>query len=474
MSGIVGRAWNGPGHRRSTINDRRAPGSCAIIRLVALDEQIRDAGVVGAGGAGFPTHVKAAGRAEVVIANGAECEPVLLTDQWVMANHPAQIVEALRAEASATGAGRLVIAVKAKYGEVIRRFKPFLGGTPPVELFELDDTYPSGDEHVMVHEVTGRVVPEGGLPLDVGALVQNVATLVNIRRAMAGHPVIHKHVTVAGEVRRPGVYIVPVGTRASEVIAAAGGAVLDDYRVIDGGPMMGRVLDDLDSPVTKVTSGLLVLPPDSPAVGLHDAGRNVQLRRAMAVCCQCRMCTDLCPRYLLGHRIEPHKAMRALHNGDLRSREIEAMAFLCCQCEVCSAYACPLGLSPCEVFAEFKGRNAAEGVKNPYRDRPTDSREAYRWSRVPKGRLTQRLDLEAYVGPPVGVPEDIPEPWEVVIPLMQHLGAPALPQVRPGDWVRAGDCIGDIPQGSLGARVHASIDGAVKAVSRDHVRIARS
>lgn len=449
---------------------------------MSLAEAVKAAGVVGAGGAGFPTHVKVSSRVDTLIANGAECEPVLATDQWVMARHAGEIVEALREVGRAVGARRVVLAVKHKYREVIRRFRPFLDQegrsvcptrSPAIELFELGDFYPSGDEQVLVHEVTGRVVPEGGLPLDVGVVVQNVSTLLNVHRAMAGSPVLLKHVTVAGEVRRPGVYVVPVGTSAAEVIATAGGATIPDFRVIDGGPMMGFLLSDTDRPVTKTTSGYLVLPPDHPVVQRRLPTYQAEHRLAMAVCCGCRMCTDLCPRYLLGHRIEPHKAMRAVQSRTEDSVHVLAMGHLCCLCGVCEAYACPMGLSPRRVFESFKVRLGAEKVPNPYRARPAEAREARAWSRVPKARLTDRLQLAGYVLPAVGEPLPVPEPREVRIPLRQHIGAPARPVVRSGDRVAAGDCIAEVPEGALGARVHASISGVVRSVDDKSVRIVR-
>ncbi len=440
---------------------------------MSLAEAVKAAGVVGAGGAGFPTHVKVASRVDTLIANGAECEPILATDQWVMARHAGEISEALREVAQVVGARRVVLAVKHKYQEVIRRFRPFLDHDPRIALFELGDFYPSGDEQVLVNEVTGRVVPEGGLPLDVGVVVQNVSTLLNVHRAMAGTPVIRKHVTVAGEVRRPGVYVVPVGTSAADVLAAAGGATLPDFRVVDGGPMMGFLLPDTDRPVTKTTSGYLVLPPDHPVVQRRLPSPKAEHRLAMAVCCGCRMCTDLCPRYLLGHRIEPHKAMRAVQSRTEDSAHVLAMGYLCSLCGVCEAYACPMGLSPRRVFESFKVRLGAEKVPNPYRARPAEAREARAWSRVPKARLTERLQLARYVLPPVGEPLPVPEPWEVRIPLRQHIGAPARPVVRSGDRVAAGDCIAEVPEGALGARVHASISGVVAGVDDRSVRIVR-
>ena len=440
---------------------------------MGLVDAIRAAGVVGAGGAGFPAHVKAQSRVDVLIANGAECEPVLVTDQWVMARHAGEIAEAIREVGAAVGARRLVLATKHKYQEVIRRFRPFLDGPLAIELFELGDFYPSGDEQVLVHEVTGRVVPEGGLPLDVGALVQNVSTLLNIRRAIAGQPVLLKHVTVAGEVPRPGVYVVPIGIAVRDVIAAAGGPTVRESRVIEGGPMMGFLVPDLERPVTKTTSGYLVLPPDHPLVQRLAITHEAEQRNAMAVCCGCRLCTDLCPRYLLGHRIEPHRAMRAVHARMEEAAHILQMGALCCLCGVCEAYACPMGLSPRRVFETFKQRLAKEKVPPVYRARPESAREAHAWSRVPKQRLTERLQLARYLLPPVGEPEPVPEPFEVRIPLRQHIGAPCVPLVRAGDRVRAGDCIGEIPSGALGARVHASVSGVVRSVDGSAVRIRR-
>lgn len=440
---------------------------------MSLAEVVRAAGVVGAGGAGFPTHIKVSSRVDTLIANGAECEPVLATDQWVMARHAGEISDALREVAQAVGARRVVLAVKHKYQEVIRRFRPFLQHDPRIELFELGDFYPSGDEQVLVSEVTGRVVPEGGLPLHVGVLVQNVSTLLNIRRAMAGNPVILKHVTVAGEVRRPGVYVVPVGTSIAHVIASAGGTTIPDFRVIDGGPAMGFLVTDTSRPVTKTTSGYLVLPTEHPVVQRRLPTYEAENRMAMAVCCGCRMCTDLCPRYLLGHRIEPHKAMRAVQARTEDSVHVLAMGHLCCLCGVCEAYACPMGLSPRRVFEAFKVRLNAEKIPNPYRARPHEVREAQAWSRVPKERLTNRLQLARYILPPVGEPLSVAEPWEVRIPLRQHIGAPARPLVRTGDRVTKGDCIGEVPEGAVGARVHASITGVVRGVDDTVVRIVR-
>jgi Na+-translocating ferredoxin:NAD+ oxidoreductase RnfC subunit len=389
-----------------------------------------------------------------------------------MCQHPAEIVSALAALASEVKATRAVLGIKHHYEAAIDRLRPHAEAAG-VELALLADQYPMGDEHVLVHEVTGRVVPEGGIPLQVGVVVQNTSTLLNIHHASKGIPVILKHVTVAGHVARPGVFLAPVGTPAGIVLGAAGGATIPDYRVLEGGPMMGNLLPDLLAPVVKTTSGYLVLPPDSPVVARRCGSMTQEFRRTLAVCCQCRMCTDLCPRYLLGHRIKPNLAMRAVHAGLEEAPDVIAMGHLCSQCGVCQDYACPLGLSPKRVFGAFKEKLASTRTPNPYKNRPEAPLPEQAWARVPKARLTGRLGLAPFVPPGSGEPIRIPEPWEVRIPLKQHLGAPAKATVKAGDRVRAGDVVGIPPEGALGARVHASMDGTVSVADGREVRITR-
>jgi Na+-translocating ferredoxin:NAD+ oxidoreductase RnfC subunit len=164
--------------------------------------------------------------------------------------------------------------------------------------------------------------------------------------------------------------------------------------------------------------------------------------------------------------------MRALLAGREIPSDVLSMGFLCSQCGVCETWACPMGLSPRYILGEFKARLFEGKVTNPYRDRPDRALDAQAWIRVPKGRLSMRLGL-ADVHPPPGTPIPVKAAWEVRIPLKQHVGAPAVARVRRGDRVRIGQCIGDIPQGALGARIHASMDGVVTYVDGAGVRISR-
>ena len=450
-------------------------------------ENVKAAGVVGAGGAGFPTHVKIAARVDTVIANGAECEPLLRGDQHLMAAQADEVVQGLRLAMQASGAQHGIIALKRKYQAAITALQATMNQQPAsnVQLHLLENYYPAGDEFLLVYEVTGRLVPETGLPLHVGCIVQNVGTLANVARAQRGVPVTHRLLTVTGEVREPKTLRVPIGTPISEVIQWAGGAKSDDLLqksdnvlpsavipVVLGGPMMGRLARSLDEPVTKTTSGIIVLPPDNVTVRHLSRPLGSWVKRGRSTCDQCRDCTDLCPRYLLGHDLEPHKIMRTINYGITEQPLNVTAAVLCCECRLCEAYACPLGLSPSAYYKEVKRQLAAQGWRNDVHKRTDLTPRPFREFRhVPTERLTARLGLTKYAGfecPPD--PGDY-QPKRVVIPLRQHIGVAARPVVRKGDVVSVGDLVGEIPEDKLGARVHASISGRVERATTEEVVI---
>lgn len=438
-------------------------------------EAVRRAGVVGAGGAGFPTHVKLAARVDTVLANGAECEPLLGCDKAAMQHFAGEVVRGLLLVKETVGAERAVVALKARKRAILDPLER-AASAAGVEVFLLPDVYPAGDEQVLVHEVTGRVVPESGLPLDVGCVVDNVITLLQVARAVdGGEPVTERLLTVHGEVGRPVTVAVPIGTAFSRVLELADGPTVGPFVVIEGGPVMGRVVTDMATPVRKTTSGLIVLRPDHALVVRKQAPILREVSIGRSVCCQCRMCTDLCPRFLLGHDIHPHLVMRAMmHAGYVdATAENVSNAYLCCDCGVCEIMACPLNLSPRRVNMALKAELAAGGVANPHRRRELEPRSFRRERQVPIGRLVARVGLRPYVGTnPVYDPGRY-DVSHVRLALRQHLGAPALPVVRAGDRVERGDLVGEIPEGKLGARVHASIAGRVLSVSAEEVVIHR-
>jgi Na+-translocating ferredoxin:NAD+ oxidoreductase RnfC subunit len=432
----------------------------------SLIRSIRDAGVVGEGGAGFPTHVKYDAAVETVIANGCECEPLLYTDQHLMACHAAEIVRALKAVKAAMGARRGIVAIKRKYTAIAARFTDAIAGTG-IELAELDNFYPAGDEHVLVHELLGRTIPPLGLPLDVGAVVSNVGTLYSVSRAMDGRPVTQRVVTVTGEVARPSLLEVPIGTPAAALVAQCGGATASDPVFVVGGPMMGRFVSDPEEMgrtlITKTVGGLIVLPRGHYLHQMATLSVHDMQKQAAAACIQCRYCTDLCPRHNIGHGFETHRVMRTFGGGvDTAMGALQAS--MCSECGVCEMFACPMRLSPRRINAMFKAKFKEEGLQyNGPRTVVESQSTLNTFRKVPMSRLAIKLDLLAYMDLHPEFAGDV-GPDAVHIPLRQHIGAPALACVRVGDTVRAGDCIGEIPEGALGARVHASIAGVVTEV----------
>ncbi len=433
-----------------------------------LVEKVRNAGVIGAGGAGFPTHVKYQARVEYVIANGAECEPLLHCDQGIMAGLADRVVQGVELVMREVQAKAAFIALKKKYRAPIASLEKALAGKTGIHLHLLDNFYPAGDEQVMVFEVLGRSVPEGGIPLNVGVVVNNVATFVNVAAAEEGKSVTRRWLTVHGAVRNPSTFEVPVGVTVREAIALAGGPLPGDCRVILGGPMMGSVIDDLELPVTKTTSGIIVLPSNHPHIERKTLSPDGILRRSKAACDQCMHCTELCPRYLIGHDMKPHMIMKALPYG-ISDSGIITSAYLCCECGLCTYFACPLFLSPGEINSMLKTEMSRKKIQNPHRRKDLEPYPFRSERRVPTSRLVQRIGIAHYYHVPAPVRELTYEPERVRIPLKQHLGAPAVPVVQIGSKVREGQLIGEIPEGALGARVHASIGGYVYSVDRDIV-----
>jgi len=437
----------------------------------SVAEAVRKAGVVGAGGGGFPTHVKAAASADVLLVNGAECEPLLRSDTELLLDRAERVVRGAELMRDSVGAGRAVVAIKRKNAaavEAIERALPQDG----VELVLLENVYPAGDEFLLVYDTTGRVVPEGGIPLDVGVVVNNVTTLSQVADAVEGRPVTSRLVTVQGEVSEPATFRVPVGTPIGEVVALAGAPTADDTVVLAGGPMMGRIVDGPSDPTTKADAGFIVLPKDHRMVTTRTATDAYVLRIARAVCCQCLACTELCPRFLLGHELMPHRTIRAVQYDTLEvDHDHVTSAFLCCECGMCELFACPLEIQPRRILAALKAELARRGIENPHRRTGLTADGVREYRQIPSGRLVQRLGLSRYDGPASFEARAV-EPARVVLRLLQHAGAPARPVVEEGQRVLEGDLVGEIPDGSLGARVHASIDGTVESVSRREVTIA--
>lgn len=434
-----------------------------------LSRLLQLSGTVGAGGAGFPTYAKLDERADTIIMNCAECEPLLKLHRQLLKKNAAEIVQAFHLLATAVKAKEAIIGIKKSYTETIAALMAVIGDYPEIRLGLLDEVYPAGDEVVLIYEVTGKVIAPGGLPIESGVAVFNVETVYNIYRAVVlGRPVEDKLVSVAGEVKNPVTLRVPIGCAIEDAVLAAGGAAIENPVYFIGGPMMGFIGSGA-LPVTKTTNAVLVLPETHMLVQRKRRKSSIDLKRAAAACCQCTMCTDLCPRHLLGHPIEPHKFMRAATCKDIQDTDIFLNTMFCSSCGLCENYSCMQGLSPRSLIADYKAGLKAHGIKPPKVEAaaPPAAERAFR--KAPMERLMARLDLTKY-NQPAPLTEEVLSVKKVKILCSQHIGAPAIPVVTRDQEVEPGQMIARPAEG-LSVAIHASVKGRVTEVTEKYVRI---
>ena len=440
------------------------------MEIKELQKIIQENGVVGAGGAGFPTYMKLTDKADTILMNCAECEPLLKLHRQLLEKHAYEIMKTFHMVAETVGASKAIIGIKRSYTQTVNALKQHIEEFPGMRIHLLDEVYPMGDEVVLIYEATGRVVRPGGLPIEQGVAVFNVETLYNVYRAVeSGKPVTDKYVSVVAEVNKPVTVRVPLGCTLEEVVEQAGGITVKDPVYFVGGPMMGRIGQPSD-PVTKTTNAILILPKDHLIVQKKQRTSSIDLKRAASICCQCNTCTDLCPRNNLGHPIDPARFMRAASNHDFQDLNPYINASFCSSCGVCEMYACPQSLAPRTLLADMKGGLRNAGIRPPQGVQPVPVKESREYRKVPEERLMARLGLTRY---DKNAPLDetlVPVP-KVRILLSQHIGAPAQAIVKAGDQVERGQMIG-APANGLSVGIHASITGKVTEVTDRHIIIA--
>ena len=255
-----------------------------------LKEKVRDAGIVGMGGAAFPTHVKLSPPKEkpidALIINGAECEPYLAADYRLMIERPQDIIEGARVLMKILGVTKAVIGIEDNKPDAIDILTKATAGMPEIKVCSLEVKYPQGAEKMLIKAAVNREVPPRALPMDVGVVVQNVSTTLAVYEAARyGKPLIERVVTISGEnINDPSNLLVKIGTLVSDLIKECGGFKAEAVKVISGGPMMGFAMFDLDVPVTKGTSGILALPEEG-LVHVDDFNP----------CIRCGRCIEVCP-----------------------------------------------------------------------------------------------------------------------------------------------------------------------------------
>lgn len=434
-----------------------------------LKDLLRENGIVGAGGAGFPTYAKLDTRADTLILNCAECEPLLRLHRQVLKMYTHEILSTLYEISKILEVKTVYIGIKGSYKRTVAAVSEEISSFDNMKICTLPEVYPAGDEVVLTYEATGRVVPAGGIPIAVGVVVLNVETVYNIYRAMQGEPVTHKYITITGEVKNPVTLYAPVGITIEKLLEAAGGVTIDDPAYVLGGPMMGSLGSPFDT-VTKTSNAVLVLPKTLPLVQKKKSKTSIDIRRAMSSCCQCSYCTSLCPRALLGHPIDPSAFMLAASHGVTSDTNPYVNSMFCSGCGLCEMYSCTQGLSPRTLLTATKRGLQKQGIRAPKDARQREADPSRDMRMIPLSRLRSRLGLDPYNNS-APVSEQPLSFGKLFIALSQHIGAPAVPVVKKGDKVIAGQMIASPAENALSVAIHSPVDGTVTEVTKTKITI---
>ncbi|MDF2613180.1 MAG: Respiratory-chain dehydrogenase domain 51 kDa subunit [Clostridia bacterium] len=427
--------------------------------------KVFEAGIIGAGGAGFPTHIKLDKGMDYLIINGAECEPLIYTDYEVMSHYGEEIAIIIRDMLKILGIKKAVWGIKSKHRELIEKLNTITSLDDNIEIRPLENIYPAGDELTLIYKCTGIVIPKGQLPSSKNVIELNVETLYNMYEYIYNNtPVIDKYVTLTGAVEEPKVVKVPIGTPFKEVIKEIT-LTVPEYDILLGGPMMGSFVSS-DAKVTRTTKAIILLPKGTVLAGKKKMIGIESIKRAMSSCSQCRMCTDLCPRNKMGHEVEPHRLMNAFANGIVQNSDKLTTALGCCGCNTCSYYACHHDLNPAELMMMVKKELIKQGVKvTPMADSKINENLSVE---VPSERIVYKLGLKAY-DKHASFKEYSISAGRVYIPIGAHIGKKAVPIVSIGESVKQKQIIavGDI--NTISANVHSSINGIVKNITETEI-----
>jgi electron transport complex protein RnfC len=322
-----------------------------LVKEITVDgaeivRKIQEAGIVGLGGATFPTHVKLVPpkgmKAEVLLINGVECEPYLTSDHRIMLEKPEEILVGIQLLMKAMNVDKAVIGIENNKPDAISILREKCKEYKGIGIQALKVQYPQGGEKQLINAVTGKEVPSGGLPIAVGAVVSNVGTAFAVYEAIQKNkPLLERVVTITGlGLEKPSNFKVRIGTATSELIEAAGGLPENTGKIISGGPMMGRAVRTMDVPITKGTSGILIMQEEEAN------------RKEIIACIRCSRCTSVCPMGL-----EPHLLM-TLGEKQIFDRAENEKIMDCIECGSCS-YTCPSNRPLLDYIRFAKGKVGA-------------------------------------------------------------------------------------------------------------------
>lgn len=353
------------------------------------------AGVVG--GSGRLLFRRLERRVSVVIANGVETEPLLAADRALLTHETEAILQGITLAAAAVDAEQLLLAVRASAGDTLSALARLQRRFPAVQVRPVEDVWPLGEASLLTFRLTGRQVPAGAQPEDVGVMVLGIPALAGLAQAARGVPMLTRALTVAGLVGKPQVCLAPLGMPFREVLEACGGLTRPSAVLWEGGPLLGQPTGP-QREVSAGTTALLALPPDHPVVTRRALPLDAQLQRAASSCGSCRQCTDRCPAWLAGGAISPHRLMRGLVHRLDSEPELVLGAGICLGCRVCEVI-CPAGLSPAQLYGTIRGELQTRGlVQLPVRPSEPPRAEAVD-RQLDRPWLVERLGLSQWAGP---------------------------------------------------------------------------
>lgn len=328
-------------HQYTTVENYNTPNDYQNFTNTQIRELIAHAGIVGLGGAGFPSAVKNTPKDDdaikYVIINGAECEPYLTSDYRLMLEESDKLISGIKIQLQMFKNAKAIIAIEDNKPEAIKLLSQKTANDPRIEVIPLQTKYPQGGERVLIKVLTGNTIVSGMLPSDVGCIVSNVASIIAIYEAVAFNvPLIEKIVTVTGDaINQPKNFRVRLGTKYQELVDACGGFKIHPQKIISGGPMMGTALFNLDIPVSKTSSALVCLSED-------EVSKNIP-----TACIHCGRCVDACPIGLI-----PQLLYRYAKTGD-KENFMKVHGMDCMECGCCT-YICPAKRNMTQSFKKIK------------------------------------------------------------------------------------------------------------------------
>ncbi len=429
---------------------------------------IKDKGVVGGGGGGFPTYAKFSfDNLTTLIINGAECEPLLYSDYFLFSKRNEEIVVVLDKIQEIFNFEEIYIVLKEKRRDLIQYLqKAGIKGIKNLHFYLMRDVYPAGDEQIIIKSIKGLTLPPFTPPGEKGFVVINTQTLLYIYEAIIkNQPTMRRFITVSGYVKTPLVVDVPIGTKVKDLIQLTGGYTTKKPVIFAGGLLMGNLVGESYS-IKKTTTGIVVIPENSKVLFEKKHTADFFSKLSKSVCDQCMECTFFCSRNIIGKKLSPHLIMRnssKLLSGKL---EIPTEILNCSECGLCYVYSCPLGLSPRKVIRSLKKKVKRRNLKNcetqisePLIYLPTSE------------KIKKRLEIDLI--------DRIPEfygvytPQRVSMDLNQGKGKSPKIFIKEGDFVFEGEKIGEVSEEDLGTPIHSPINGMVFSISENKIHIER-